>query len=105
MATRFTFALISLDVLSHALFFMFILLEQTDVYKMYFVYSFSINITVTCVMHFYAGKLTNCFAVQLLPIHVIVWRPGVLHVIIITDCFIACFWITAIYDCTHACSL
>jgi len=61
MATRFTFALISLDVLSHALSFMFILLEQTDVYKMYFVYSFSINITVTCVMHFYAGKLTNLF--------------------------------------------
>lgn len=61
MATRFTFALISLDVLSHALSFMFILLEQTDVYKMYFVYSFSINITVTCVMHFYAGKPYQLF--------------------------------------------
>lgn len=37
------------------------LTRAADVYKMYFVYGFSINITVTCVMHFYAGKLTNLF--------------------------------------------
>ena len=36
-------------------------------------------------------NLPICFAVQLLPIHVIVWRPGVLHVIIILLLFYCSF--------------